>query len=379
MAKFLVLLGVFGWWGLIAAKAQVVLPPIKIGASLTLSGTGSSLGKTELGAILLAIEDINKSGGVAGRNLELVPEDNQGEAKVAIATVNKLLREDRVDLLFTAFTHIVEAVQPVLTKFNVPTLYHASTPTPARSSPHIFKDYGDAPDSGRATAAKIFADGHRTAHLISMHSDACLLANEAFEGEFINLGGHITKVSYFNAGESDFRPYLLRIRNEKDTALLFCAYLNAFQLMRQLDELQLVGHPIYLFYAPLIPASDTPEVRKLYERSGSISTWYGFRQETASPEQLELVRRFSERFAEEPTLPDLVWAYDGIQAFAKSIKQCVTEEHVDHDCAAENFSRVQYEGIGGMLRFNENGLTHRPVIFIEVKDGKWRKVEGARK
>lgn len=70
----------------------------------------------ERDGLLLGVEEINARGGINGRRLELLAEDNLGDSKTALTSVNKLLTVDQVDVVFSAFTHITQAIKGLMAR-----------------------------------------------------------------------------------------------------------------------------------------------------------------------------------------------------------------------------------------------------------------------
>src|SRR5256885_1538824 len=88
--------------GLAPAHAQQ--PPIKIGAFLAVTGPASFLGDPEAKTLRTYAAELNKSGGVAGRKLEVVVYDSAGDAKQAVTFARRLIEEDKVDLIIGGST-----------------------------------------------------------------------------------------------------------------------------------------------------------------------------------------------------------------------------------------------------------------------------------
>src|SRR6266851_3672968 len=88
--------------GLVAvAEAQ---PPIRIGASLSQTGSFASLGQNQLRGYQLCVKHANEKGGVLGRRIELLVEDDQSKAPTAAAIYEKLIAQDKVDLVLGPYS-----------------------------------------------------------------------------------------------------------------------------------------------------------------------------------------------------------------------------------------------------------------------------------
>lgn len=104
--------------------------PIKLGAMYILSGSAATYGQFAQRGIDLAIEEINASGGVLGRDLELVIEDSQGKAAVAIQAARKLVYQDEVDVLMGLDSSgVAQGLVPTIPELQKPLIItHAATP-----------------------------------------------------------------------------------------------------------------------------------------------------------------------------------------------------------------------------------------------------------
>jgi len=81
-----------------------------------LTGRYAFIGEVERDGLLLGVEEINARGGINGRRLELLAEDNLGDSKTALTSVNKLLTVDQVDVVFSAFMHITQAIKGLMAR-----------------------------------------------------------------------------------------------------------------------------------------------------------------------------------------------------------------------------------------------------------------------
>lgn len=103
------------------AGSVFAAPPIKIGALFSVTGPASFLGEPERNTAKMMVDEINKAGGVKGRELELIVIDTQGDATKAVQGVNKLIKDDKVSAIIgPSITGDTMAVIPVVEKSGVP-------------------------------------------------------------------------------------------------------------------------------------------------------------------------------------------------------------------------------------------------------------------
>jgi branched-chain amino acid transport system substrate-binding protein len=101
MRKVCVLLGVLFVMALVFNQAQAA-EPVKVGLNDAMSGPFKSSGDRFKSGLELAIKDINKSGGLLGRPVELIVEDNQMKPEIAVQKVKKMVLKDKCEAIFHA-------------------------------------------------------------------------------------------------------------------------------------------------------------------------------------------------------------------------------------------------------------------------------------
>ena len=126
--------------GLLVALVRVVAPvaeaqsPIRIGASASKTGTYAAQGQNQLRGYQLCVKHTNERGGVLGRKIELVVEDDQSQPDTAIRIYERLITQEKVDLVLGPFgSTMTEPVANVTEKYRMPMV----APTAATTS--IFK------------------------------------------------------------------------------------------------------------------------------------------------------------------------------------------------------------------------------------------------
>jgi branched-chain amino acid transport system substrate-binding protein len=108
-------------FGLMAGTLVFAAPPVKIGALFSVSGPAAFLGEPERNTAQMVVDEINKTGGIKGRKLELVVIDTQGDPAKAVQGVNKLIKDNKVvAIIGPSTTGDSMAVIPVVEKAGIP-------------------------------------------------------------------------------------------------------------------------------------------------------------------------------------------------------------------------------------------------------------------
>jgi branched-chain amino acid transport system substrate-binding protein len=108
-------LGVFAAWAAVAspvpAEAQET---VKIGMILAMTGPGAFYGQVMSRGAQLAVDQINKAGGIGGRRLQILIEDHKsGDADAGVTGARKLLDVDKVPVILTSYSAPTLAIQPL--------------------------------------------------------------------------------------------------------------------------------------------------------------------------------------------------------------------------------------------------------------------------
>ncbi|HEX8687244.1 MAG TPA: ABC transporter substrate-binding protein, partial [Pyrinomonadaceae bacterium] len=189
---------------------------IKVGVYGDLSGQTSSFGESTRSGVLMAIDEINAAGGINGRKVEPVIEDDQGQPQQASTVVSKLINQDKVVAIIgeVASTNSLAAA-PKAQEAKVPMITPSSTnPKVTQVGDYIFRVcFTD--DFQGAVAAKFATNtlkAKKAAILGDFNSDYSKGMTQYFVQEFTGAGGQIvTQQSYTNT-DADFKGQLTNIR-----------------------------------------------------------------------------------------------------------------------------------------------------------------------
>lgn len=346
-------------------EKEAVDGPIRIGGTFALSGSLARIGQAEQNGILLAIEELNEKGGVAGRRLEVISEDNKGEAAPAVTSIQKLIDADRVDVVFSAFTHVTQAIAPITNASGKALIYHSTVPDIARKYNHTFRDYYEMTDNGVLLARLAAARGHTDVAYIGETSESCQRLFESFNAEGARVGINISVAESFNPDETDFRGMLLKAKSVRPDAIFFCAWRSEENVMRQLKEVGMVQIPTYHIDARKAPLS--AEVEGIFVENKAVSTGYGFADRVEDPAVVSFIGRYEKRFGSKPK-PDALYAYDDIMFLSKAMESCGGPEA---DCVDRAIRGTCFEGVSEKVCFQDDGVSTRKTSLIQRGEDGW--------
>lgn len=219
-----------------------------IGASFELTGNVANYGKSTLSGLKLAVDQVNKAGGVNGKQLVVVESDNKSEPAESGNSVTKLITQDKVvAVVGPATSGCVFAATPVVTSNKVPLI------APCATAPAITVDNGQVkefifracfidPFQGRVMAE--FADKtlgvKNVAILHDASSDYSKGLAEVFEKTLNEKGGKVVAKEAFLSKDIDFKAALTKIKAANPEAIYIPGYYEEVaKIIKQTREIGL--------------------------------------------------------------------------------------------------------------------------------------------
>ena len=337
---------------------------VKIGAILVLTGPDAKAGQSARQGIEMAVEEINASGGVRGRTLQMIYEDDAGEPEKAVSAFRKLVNIDHVPAIIGPMaSSCVLAVAPLAEKYKVVVLSPtASSPKITYAGDYIFRNtYSDAIE-GAKTAEYAFKELHYTrAAILYINNDYGLGLKDAFAQKFQSLGGQVVLAEAYDPKSTDFRSLIAKVKQAKPDFLYLAGYSEMGQILKQAYEL---GVRLPVMSCIMFEISDIARVAgKAAE--GVIYAYPSYDPEKGS----EITVRFAQKFkAKYGTLPDpeAAFSYDAVKILALAMERGgFSSEGIKNAL----YSIKDFEGVTGKTSFDKYGDVIKPVGFKMVKNG----------
>ena len=202
---------------------------IKIGYLANVTGDGAVWGQAEVNGAKLAVEEINKAGGVLGKQIELVVGDARGNATDGVNAVKKLIEQDKVvAILGSNYSGINLACAPIVEAAKVPQIATFATnpkvtvDEKGNPRPYSFRLCFIDPYQGKVLADYMYKKlGKKTAAILyEVTSDYSVGLSEYFEKRLKEIGGEVVAKLAFKGGDVDFRPQLSEIKQKNPEVLL---------------------------------------------------------------------------------------------------------------------------------------------------------------
>jgi branched-chain amino acid transport system substrate-binding protein len=194
--------------------------PYKIGILQPLSGVAAAGGKTALVGSMMAIDRINKAGGVNGRPLEAVVADYESKPDVGRRKVEKLLVEDRVDVAEGGYlSNVCLACMPVFEEHKTVWMIGVcldTTITTTKCSRYVFRPFDYAPAQAMAFAPYLVRKLGKRWHIGYLDYAWGQSTRDAYIAEIRKAGGDVVGSTGIPLGTADMTPFLSKISGDFD-------------------------------------------------------------------------------------------------------------------------------------------------------------------
>ena len=343
---------------------------IKVGEFASLSGGEAAFGRSSHDGTRLAVEQINAAGGVLGKKLELITEDNLSKDGESATAVKKLISLDRVVAVLgeVASTRSLEAA-PICQQYQVPMISPSSTnPKVTQIGDYIFRVCFIDPFQGTVMAnfATKTLGVKKVAVLTDVGSTYSVGLAEFFKKSFTANGGEIVAEQKFTKDDKDFKAQLTEVKAMNPEAIFVPGYYGQITLIAlQARELGLT--------VPLL-GGDGWEAPELIQGPGAAEALEGCYFSTHfSPDQdSPKIKKFvSDYEAEFGAAPDAMGAlgYDSVLALVDAIKRAgSTDGQKIRDSLA---TLKDLDGVTGKTTLDADRNAEKPAVIIEIKGGKF--------
>jgi len=193
--------------GVSASVSQAAEEEVRIGAIVALSGPLSPYGPDWLNAGELAIEDMNRMGGVFGRKVKLFVEDSETDTEEGIKAAKKLIPINKVIAIYGPTSGVVVGIMDYAEKNKVPVISGVSGSSRLDKTGGVYQ-YRTAPSDsyeGLVNGAFILEElGVREAALITQNDEGTLSVARGFKEAYEKQGGRIVEEVVVNAGQATY-------------------------------------------------------------------------------------------------------------------------------------------------------------------------------
>jgi branched-chain amino acid transport system substrate-binding protein len=353
--------------------AAVAQDTIKVGEFASLTGKEAAFGQSSHKGTVLAVDELNATGGVLGRKFELLTEDNQSKAGESATIAKKLISRDKVVALLgeVASGRSLEAA-PICQQAKIPMISPSSTnPKVTEMGNYIFRVCFIDPFQGVVMAkfAKDTLKVRKVALLTCVSAPYSVGLAKYFKERFLADGGAIALEQKYSDGDKDFKAQLTAIKAAGVEGIFVPGYYTEAALIcKQARDLGL-NLPIF--------GGDGWEAPELIEIGGTAvdGTYYSthYSPENRTPAVQEFVKKFQKRWNGET--PDAMAAlgYDSAMVLADAMKRAGTTEPARvRDAIA---ATKEYPGITGRTTIDAQRNATKSAVVITVQDGHFKFVE----
>jgi branched-chain amino acid transport system substrate-binding protein len=344
---------------------------ILVGEYGSMTGPQATFGQSTHNGIMMAADEVNAAGGINGRKIKVLSEDDQSKQEEAANAVTKLISQNNVLAIIGEVASSASiAAAPICQSNKVPMITPSSTNDEVtKKGDYIFRICFT--DSYQGEYQAVFADQWAAASgkpkvvamLTDVKSDYSQGLAKVFTAKFTALGGKIAGTQSYANGDSDFRSQLTAIKGLNPSLLYVPGYYTDIgQIAIQARDLGIT--------APLL-GGDGWESPKLIEIGGKAleGCFYTNHYFYADPSPVvsSFVQKYKERYGQ---IPDALAAlgYDAMKTLADAMKRAAKLDGPSlRDAIGQTKGLV---GVTGTINIDaQRNATGKKLVIEEIKNG----------
>lgn len=351
---------------------------VRIGTLQDLSGPLASYGKDALNGMKMRVAEINERGGIHGRKIHLLAEDNGYDPKKAALAAQKLVAQEKVFLIAGHIGTVTNlAAMPVQFERNVINFLPLSNSLDMYEPVHKLK-YGFAPsdfDQARAAVSRLYKEKKAGKPCVLYQDDDFGLGVlRGAEAGLKDVGAEIVEGVSYKRGATDFSSQVARLKSAGcDFVAVGTALretVGAITEMRKLDyNPTVVG--VGAAYSPMIPKLGGKNMDSFY---AAMFAQHPYLDDASQPLRA-WAGRYQSAFNSEPTVIS-VYGYAVMERLIAALQKTGPNLTTDSFITAMESLTVPADifGIPAMTYTKSNHLGTNKLRISQIQDGRWKVV-----
>jgi len=339
---------------------------VRIGVFMSTTGSTANFGISSVNGIKMAADEINAAGGINGKQVELLVQDDRSDASEAATIVTKFVTQDQVNAVIgeVASSRSIAAA-PIAQNAKIPMLTPSSTnPEVTKKGDFIFRSCFIDPYQGAAIAqfaAKTL--GAKTAAImVDRKNDYSTGLEKVINETFTKFGGKIVATQSYQEGDQDFNAQLTSLKGSNPEVIFVPGYYNDVGLIAKQARDKGITVPLI--------GGDGWDSEQLYKIGGTALNGSYFTNHYSpfdtAPNVVKFVNDYKKRYNSTPDALAAT-AYDAANIMFDAIKRAKSLSGTDiRDALAATNA---FPGVTGTVTFNQNRDAVKPIVMIEIKDG----------
>lgn len=339
---------------------------VRIGVFMSLTGSTANFGISSVNGIKMAADEINTAGGINGKQVELLVQDDRSDASEAATIVTKFVTQDQVHAILgeVASSRSIAAA-PIAQNAKIPMLTPSSTnPEVTMKGDFIFRSCFIDPVQGAAIAqfAARTLGAKRAAIMVDRKNDYSTGLEKVINEVFTRMGGQVVATQSYQEGDQDFNAQLTSLKGSNPEVIFVPGYYNDVGLVAKQARDKGITVPLV--------GGDGWDSAQLYAIGGSALNGSYFTNHYSPYDTDPKVQKFVNDYkARYNTVPDALaaTAYDAAHIMFDAIKRA---NSLDGTAIRNALAATKgFPGVTGDVTFNENRDAVKPIVMIEIKDG----------
>ena len=342
--------------------------PIRIGVFASLTGATSAYGISSNNSFKLATEEVNKAGGINGRQVELVSEDDHSNTEEVPGLVKKLINEDKVHaLLAETISTRAMAAAPIAQANKVVMISPAAVkPELTMQGDYIFRACFISSAEGEAIAsfARNKLNAKSAGVIWDANNDYAVVLGKFFMESFIKMGGQILNQQTYEANDKDVSGQIRSINGSKPDVIFAPGFSTtapviAGEVKRQHSKAVLIGSDGW--DSPSLLDASAESFEGVYFAN---HFWVG----SGEPLVKRFVAEYKSRYGVAPDAAAAT-AYDAARLLFDAIRRArSTESTAIREALAKT---ANFPGVTGRITINEKRNANVPVYMLKIEKGKF--------
>lgn len=339
---------------------------VRIGVFMSLTGDTANFGISSTNGIKMAADEVNATGGINGKQIELLVQDDRSDASEAATIVTKFVTQDQVHAILgeVASSRSIAAA-PIAQNAKIPMLTPSSTnPEVTKKGDYIFRSCFIDPVQGAAIAqfGARTLNAKRGALMVDRKNDYSTGLEKVINDVFTRLGGQIVVTQSYQAADQDFNAQITSIKGANPDVIFVPGYYGDVGLFAKQARDKGITVPIL--------GGDGWDSPSLYQIGGAALNGSYFSNhyspDDADPLVQKFVNDYKSRFG---SVPDALaaTAYDAARIMFDAIKRA---NSLDGAAIRDALAATkEFPGVTGKVTFNENRDAVKPIVMIKIEDG----------